>query len=314
MLSFGLPDPGSTAKEQSMTHHDKPLSPLRARMLEDLALRKFAPTTQAHYIRAVEKLSAFLKRSPATASAEELRQFQLDRVKRGVSRTTINATITGLRFFFEITLEDPVRMKQMSHVRVERKLPVILSVEEVTQLIGAAPNLKSKAALSVAYGAGLRAREVCSLKISDIDSQRKLLRIEQGKGRRDRYALLSPTLLKVLRRWWVEANAQGKMLPGGWIFPGMELINARSARQLNRIVHSAAERAKLTKSVNTHMLRHCFATHLLERGVDIRDIQVLLGHKQLNTTAAYSHVAIAILRDIVGPLEHLPPEPEPPDD
>ena len=297
-----------------MTRPDKPLSPLRARMLEDLTLRKFAPTTQANYIRAVENLTAFIKRSPATASAEELRQFQLDMVKRGVSRTTINATISGLRFFFEITVEDPARMKQMSHVRVERKLPVILSVEEVARLIGAAPNLKSKAALSVAYGAGLRASEVCSLKISDIDSQRKLLRIEQGKGRRDRYALLSPTLLKVLRRWWVEANAQGKMLPGGWIFPGMELINPLSARQLNRIVHLAAERATLTKAVNTHMLRHCFATHLLERGVDIRYIQVLLGHKELNTTASYSHVAIAMLRDIVGSLEQLPAEPEPPDD
>jgi len=297
-----------------MTHPNTPTSPLRARMLEDLALRKLEPKTQAHYIRAVENLTAFLKRSPATASAEELRQFQLDMVKRGVSRITINATITGLRFFFRITVNDPERMKLMSFVRVERKLPVILSVEEVAQLIGAAPNLKSKAMLSVAYGAGLRASEVCSLKISDIDSQRQLLRVEQGKGRKDRYALLSPSLLKVLRHWWVEANAQGKMLPGGWMFPGMDPINPLSARQLNRIVHTAAERAQLAKAVNTHMLRHCFATHLLEYGVDIRHIQVLLGHRKLTTTAGYAHVALAMLRDIIGPLEHLPSEPEPPGD
>ena len=297
-----------------MTDNHKPISPLRARMLDDLTLRKFGPKTSAGYIRAVKNLAAFLNRSPDQASAEDLRRFQLDMAQRGVSRTTINATISGLRFFFEVTLERPEVMKKMKPVRVERRLPVILSVKEMGQLLANAQNLKARAAMSVGYGAGLRASEVCSLKLSDIESKRKLLRVEQGKGRKDRYALLSPVLLGVLRQWWRYAHAQGKMLPGGWLFPGQNPVNPITARMLNRYVHHAAEQARLDKRVTSHTLRHCFATHLLERKVDIRYIQVLLGHAKLNTTAGYSHVATEVLRDIVSPLEQLPPEPEPPED
>jgi integrase/recombinase XerD len=257
-------------------------TPLRQRMLDDMRMRKMAEHTQEGYIRAVRKLAAFLKRSPDSASVEDLRRFQLHLVDSGSGPVTINATITGLKFFFDITLSQPELMAKMQHVRVPRTLPVVLSREEAARLIAAAPNLKHQAALSVAYGAGLRASEVISLKVGDIDSQRMTLRVEQGKGRKDRYAMLSPVLLERLRAWWRLGHAQGKILPGGWLFPGLDPVDPLTARQLNRAVHGAADAAKIDKRVSTHTLRHSFATHLLEQKVDIRVIQVLLGHKKLD--------------------------------
>jgi site-specific recombinase XerD len=183
---------------------------------------------------------------------------------------------------------------------------VVLSCDEVARLIAAAPNPKYQAALSVAYGAGLRASEVCALKVTDIDSERMTLRVEQGKGRKDRYAMLSPVLLERLRAWWRMGHAQGKMLPGGWLFPGLNPMDPLSTRQLNRAVHLAADAAHIDKRVSMHTLRHCFATHLLEQKVDIRVIQVLLGHKRLETTALYTHVATEVLRAVISPLETLP--------
>jgi site-specific recombinase XerD len=235
-------------------------------------------------------------------------------VSTGVSGTTINATITGLRFFFEITLEQPDAMKRMSSVQVERKLPTVLSIEEVTRVLKAAPGIKYQAALSVAYGAGLRASEVVGLKVTDIDRERMLIRVEQGKGGKDRNAILSPKLHELLRDWWRTARSQGKMLPGGWLFPGLDPVNPLSTRQLNRACHAAVELAEIDKRVSMHTFRHSFATHLLEQGVDIRVIQVLLGHKKLETTALYSQVATRTLRDVVSPLEHLTLEPIPPAD
>lgn len=220
---------------------------------------------------------------------------------------TINATISGLRFFFEITLERGELMAMMSPVREPRKLPVVLSREEVARLIAAARNPKHRAALSVAYGAGLRANEVVSLKLGDIDSERMTLRVEQGKGRKDRYAMLSPVLLERLRAWWRVGHAQGKVLPSGWLFPGMNPVDPLTTRQLNRAIHAAAAAAHIDKRVSMHSLRHSFATHLLEQKVDIRVIQVLLGHKKLETTSMYTHVATEILREVVSPLEILPP-------
>jgi integrase/recombinase XerD len=283
-------------------------TPLRQRMLDDMRMRKMAEHTQEGYIRAVRKLAAFLKRSPDTASVEDLRRFQLQLVDSGAGPVTINATITGLKFFFDITLSQPELMAKMQHVRVPRTLPVVLSREEAARLIAAAPNLKHQAALSVAYGAGLRASEVISLKVSDIDSQRMTLRVEQGKGRKDRYAMLSPVLLERLRAWWRVGHAQGKILPGGWLFPGLDPMDPLTARQLNRAVHGAADAAKIDKRVSTHTLRHSFATHLLEQKVDIRVIQVLLGHKKLETTSMYAQVATDLLRSVISPLDK--PEPE----
>jgi len=280
-------------------------TPLRRRMIEDMTMRKLNPKTQSAYIRAVRKLAQFLGRSPDTATAEELRCFQLHLVELGVSSITLNATITGLRFFFEVTLNRPDALTGMSHVYEPRKLPVILSVEEVTRLIEATGGLKYKAALSIAYGAGLRASEVVHLKVSDIDSQRMVIRVEQGKGKKDRYAMLSPALLELLRAWYRHARSQRMMLPGGWLFPGQNPVNPLSTRQLNRAFHLTLEAAGIDKRVSLHSLRHAFATHLLEQNEDIRVIQVLLGHKKLDTTARYTQVATKILHKVKGPLESL---------
>ena len=197
------------------------ISPLRQRMLEDMRMRKLEPRTQEAYIRAVRKLADYLKRSPQAATEEDLRNFQLHLVDTGSSPMTLNATLTGLKFFFDITLGRIELMAKMQPVKLPRTLPVVLSCEEVSRLLAAAHNIKHQVALSVAYGAGLRASEVVSLRVTDVDSQRMTLRVEQGKGAKDRYAMLSPVLLQRLRTWWHLAHAQGKMLPGGWLFPGM---------------------------------------------------------------------------------------------
>ncbi len=274
-------------------------------MIEDMTMRKLSPKTQSTYIRTVRKLAQFLGRSPDTATAEELRCFQLHLVEHGVSSITLNATITGLRFFFEVTLNRHDALTMMDRVYEPRKLPVILSIEEVTCLIEAAGGLKYKAALSIAYGAGLRASEVVHLKVSDIDSQRMVLRVEQGKGKTARSAMLSPTLLELLRAWYRHACTQRMMLPGGWLFPGQNPVNPLSTRQLNRAFHLTLEAAGIDKRVSLHSLRHAFATHLLEQNEDIRVIQVLLGHKKLDTTARYAQVATKILHKVKGPLESL---------
>jgi site-specific recombinase XerD len=283
------------------------VSPLRQRMLEDMRMRKFEPKTQSSYLRAVRNLAAFLKASPDTASAEDLRRFQMHMVEQGTSPITLNATISGLKFFFDVTLGRGELMAKMQPVRVPLTLPVVLSRLEVSRLLAATRNLKHQTALSVAYGTGLRASEVTSLKVGDIDSQRMTLRVEQGKGRKDRYALLPPILLERLRAWWRVGHAQGKILHNGWLFPGMDPVDPLTTRQLNRAIHAAAEAAEIDKRVSMHTLRHSFATHLLEQKVDIRVIQVLLGHKQLETTTIYTHVATDLLREVISPLEGLPP-------
>ncbi len=282
------------------------ISPLRQRMLDDMKMRRLAEGTQAAYVRAVKRLAQYLGCSPATATDEDLRRFQLHLVESDMSSGTLNATITGLRFLFEVTLGSPERMAKMSTVREPIRLPVVLSVEDVARLLATAVNLKARTALSVAYGAGLRAAEVVSLKIADIDSQRMLIRVDQGKGGKDRDAKLSPILHRLLRHWYVEARATGKMLPGGWLFPGMNPVNHLSTRQLSRLFRLSAAAAGIDKRATLHTLRHSFATHMLEAGVDIRVIQVLLGHKKLDTTARYSHVATKTLREVTSPLDSLP--------
>jgi integrase/recombinase XerD len=294
-----------------MSIEHRAISPLRQRMIEDMTLRKLSEKTQSGYLRWVKHFTRFLGRSPDTATAEDLRRYQLHLSQSGVSRISLNAAVTALRFFCEVTLGRAELMAKMSHVRVPRKLPVVLSPEEVERLLDAAPGLKYKAALAVAYGAGLRVSEVVALKVEDIDSRRMVIRVDQGKGRKDRYVMLSPTLLALLRAWWREANARGKMLPHGWLFPGQDPINPLCARQLNRACHAAAAAAGITKRVSPHSLRHAFATHLLEHKEDIRVIQVLLGHKKLETTALYAQVATRTLSAVTSPLDRLTPQ-EPP--
>jgi site-specific recombinase XerD len=238
---------------------DQAISPLRRRMIEDMTIRKLAPKTQASYIRAVRNFTIFLGRSPDQASAEDLRHYQLHLASSGVTVPSQNATVTALRFFFTVTLARGEVTDRMPFVREPRKLPVVLSPEEVARFLQAAPGLKYRAALSVAYGAGLRANEVIALKIGDIDSTRMVIRVEQGKGRKDRYVMLSGHLLELLRAWWKVAR------PQGWLFPGQNPVNPLTTRPLNRACHAAAQAARIDKRVSLHTLRHSFATHLLEQ-------------------------------------------------
>ena len=279
----------------------KPISPLRQRMINDMTVRNFVPDTQREYIRAVKNLTIFLGRAPDTATAEDLRAFQLHMTETGVRPPTVNATVTALRFLFKVTVDKPETTRHLVFVFEPRKLPRILPPEDVLRLLEAAPNPKSKSALSVAYGAGLRAMEVVALKVADIDSQRMLLRVEMGKGRKDRFAMLSPQLLELLRDWYRIAR------PRVYMFPGRDKIGPMTTRQLNRICHMAAELAGLPKWIAPHTLRHSFATHLLEQNIDVRVIQVLLGHAKLDTTARYTQVATNIIRQVMSPLDRLTP-------
>jgi integrase/recombinase XerD len=248
---------------------DKAISPLRRRMIEDMTVRGFTACTQRGYLAAVERFTVFLGRSPDRATAEDLRRFQLHLRSTGASATTMNHAVSALRFLFGVTLSRGDGEVGMTTVRQPRRLPVILSPEEVARLLDAAPGLKSRAALSLAYGAGLRASEVVSLKVCDIDSQREVIRIEQGKGRKDRYAMLSADLLALLRAWWRAGRDEGVMLApgsfgGGWLFPGQNPVNHLTTRQLSRIFHAAKDAAGIDKRVSLHTLRHCPHGELVE--------------------------------------------------
>lgn len=280
-------------------------APLRQRVNEDMTMRKLATKTQIAYIRGINRLCEHLKHPVETATEEELREFQLFMVNHGVSGITVNATLTALKFLFQVTLDNPGVIARICPVTVARKLPVVLSVDEAKRFMASATHPKFKAALAVAYGAGLRVSEVVALKVSDIDSKRMAIRVEQGKGSRDRYAMLSPVLLEHLRDWWRFANQQGQMFEGGWLFPGLNPIDHMTARHLSRICKQTANAASIEKNVSMHTLRHSFATHLLEAKVDIRIIQVLLGHAQLSTTARYTQVATDLLKEVISPLDTL---------
>jgi integrase/recombinase XerD len=271
----------------------------RQRMIEDMSLRNLAPRTQEAYIRGCKKLAAFLRRSPDTATAEDIRLFQLHLAEQGVSICTRNRTMTGVAFLFRVTLRRPEIADQIEYIAEPLKIPVVLSPAEVRRLLDAAPSFKCRLLLSLAYGCGLRASEVVSLKVSDIDSAQMVIRIEQAKGRKDRYVMLSPELLDMLRQWWNAAR------PQGWLFPGQPAVNPLTTRQLNRLFHLAAKAAETNKGATLHSLRHSFATHLLESKLDIRMIQALLGHKRLDTTAHYTRVATELISKVVSPLDQL---------
>ena len=293
-----------------------PISPLRQRLLDDMAMRRFGPETQRNYLRDVGRFATWLQRSPHTATAEDIRRFQIEQQEAGVPAPTMNSIVGALRFFFTHTLDRPDLARKLIRTRQVRKIPVVLTMAEVRRLLDATRSLKHQAALSVAYGAGLRVAEVSALKVSDIDSKRMLLRIERGKGGRYRNAMLPEGLLLLLRDWWRAGRQQGVLLPEGWLFPGQSASVPISTRQLYRVVVEAAEAADIAKRVGPHTLRHSFATHLLEDGVDIRVIQALLGHAKLNTTAFYAQVATKTVRSVVSPLDRLAlaaPDEEAPD-
>lgn len=278
---------------------DKAISPLRRRMIEDMAIRNFTAKTQKDYIRQVKNFSAFFGRSPDKATTEDIRRYQLHMKANGASVSTMAGAVSALRFFFNNTLGRRDIGNLIPTPREIRKLPVVLSQEEVAQLLECAPGLKAQAALSVAYGAGLRSSEVVSLKIGDIDRERKIIRVEQGKGNKDRLVMLSPHLRDVLRAWWMISRSRG------WLFPGQNPVNPMTARQLRRYCHTAKAAGEIDKPVTPRTLRHSFATHLLEQGVDIRVIQALLGHKNINTTTIYTQVATRIIKEVRSPLENL---------
>jgi len=270
---------------------DEKTSPLRQRMIEDMTIRGIGEKAQSAHIRGVKHLASFLGRTPDTATADDLRAYQLEMTEKNVSAATFNSRIVALRFFFGVTCDKEEMKRYMQFKRKPHRQPIVLSVEEVSDLLAAVPGpgLKFRAALGISYGAGLRAAEVCNLRLVDLDSDRMLIHVEHGKNGKDRKAMLSPALLNLLRDYWREAR------PEGWLFPGKPKINPLSPRQLNRAFTSAKHMAGIKKKATLHTMRHSFATHLLEAGTDVRVIQVLLGHAKLSTTARYTHVSYTSL-------------------
>ena len=286
-----------------------PIHPLRQRMTEDMTLRGMRSITQKNYLRAVRNCCAYTRRKPQVLSAEDARSFLLHLQSRGLSIGSINGHSAALRFFLRVTLGRSAEIDRVPILKERRTLPMVLTPEEVARIIAAAPGLKYKTAISITYGAGLRASETASLKVANIDSRAMTLSIEQGKGRKDRKAKLSPPLLEVLRRWWQVAR------PQVWLFPSrIGILNPISSRQLSRQFQHAVEAAEIKKPgrVTLHTLRHSFATHLLEAGTDIRVIQVMLGHAKLETTSIYTQVSPKLLQDAKSPFDSLPTIERPP--
>jgi len=268
-------------------------------MIEDMTIRNLSPATQQSYIYAVAKFSRHFSRSPDRLGLEEVRAYQLHLIAQQRSWSHINQTVCALRFFYGVTLGRSDATEQIVAAREPQRLPVVLSGEEITRFLEAVPGLRNRVALTTAYGAGLRVGEVVRLTAAAIDSSRMLIRIEHGKGGKDRYVMLSPQLLQVLRTYYRLAR------PGRWLFPGHDPAEPVSIATLQDACRQAARQANLDKPVTVHTLRHSFATHLLEAGTDIRIIQVLLGHARLSTTARYTQVATHLIADTASPLDHL---------
>ena len=283
------------------------VSPLRQRMIEDMNARKLCAGTQRGHLRSCKRFAAFLKRSPDTATAEDIRRFQLQLAETGMSICNRNRIMTGLRFLFRVTLRRLDLAAEIYHLREPQKVPLVMSPDETKRLLAVASNLKVRVLLSLSYGCGLRAGEVVRLKVKHIDSAQKIIRIEQSKGRKDRNVMLSPETLALLRQWWKARRGYDATTPvqERWLFPGRRPGKPMTTRQLSRLFHAAAEAAGIKKGVTLHALRHSFATHLLDRGTDIRKIQALLGHDKLDTTARYTRVATGMIADIESPLDLL---------
>lgn len=275
------------------------MTPLRQRMLEDLRVRNFSPTTQRAYIYAVARFAQHFGKSPELLGPEDIRVYQLHLLSKQLAWSTFKVSICALRFLYGVTLGKDWAVRHIPYPRQPRKLPVILSLAELQQFFEAIPNLKHRAALMTAYAAGLRVSEVVALKITDIDSQRMVIRIEQGKGRKDRYVMLSPRLLMLLRTYWKTVR------PKEWLFTGYKPNQHLSVRALQVVCHNAWQNSGLTKPVTMHSLRHCFATHLLEKGTDLRTIQLLMGHRSLATTGRYLSVATSSICSTASPLDLL---------
>jgi len=275
------------------------MSPLRRRMIEDMKVRNLSPATQRSYVNAVVRFSRHFDHSPHLLGIEEVRAYQVHLVGHGISWSGLNKVVCALRFFYGVTLARSDLPQRIPHAREPRKLPVVLSAQEVVRFLDAVPNLKSRVALTTAYAAGLRVSEVARLKIADIDSRRMVIRVEQGKGGKDRYVMLSPQLLRILRRYYQLEQ------PRHWLFAGRDRSRPLSSEVLHAACRSAGAAATLGKRVTVHTLRHSFATHLLEAGTDIRIIQALLGHSNVSTTVLYTRVSPGTVRKTASPLDRL---------
>ena len=284
------------------------ITPLRQRMIEDMSARKLCVGTQSGHIRSCKRFAAFLKRSPITASLEDIRRFQLHLADTGVSICNRNRIMTGLRFLFRVTLRRLDLAEEIYHIREPQKLPLVMSADEIKRLLAVASSLKTRVLLSLGYGCGLRAREIVRLKVKHIDSAQKIIRIEQSKGRKDRNVMLSDEMLGLLRQWWKARPRHDAGIPPEerWLFPSRKSASKPiTTRHLNRLFHDAADAAGIRKHVTLHSLRHSFATHLLEHDTHIRKIQLLLGHEKLETTARYLHVATGMISAVESPLDRL---------
>jgi len=288
------------------------VSPLRQRMIEDMTARKLGAGTQRLHISSCKRFAAFLQRSPDTATVEDIRRFQLHLAETGTGICNRNRIVTGLRFLFRVTLRRPDLAAEIYHLREPQKIPQVISLDEARRLLAVADSLRTRLLLSLAYGCGLRAGEVVRLKVKHIDSAQRIIRIEQAKGRKDRNVMLSPELLDLLRQWWrvrPSRHDAGTPLEERWLFPSQKSAQGASkpitTRQLMRLFHEAVDAAGIRKNVTLHVLRHSFATHLLERGTDIRIIQALLGHAKLDATARYTRVATGMIASIESPLDLL---------
>jgi integrase/recombinase XerD len=283
------------------------MTPLRRRMSEDMQLRNFAPETQRNYIHHVKGLAEFYQLSPELLDLEDIREYQLHLInERQQSPQTVNQFVSAVKFLYRETLETVWPEGVLPRPRIPHKLPVVLSPGEMNAFFSHVGTLRYRAALMTAYGAGLRVSEVVRLKISDIDSTRGLLRVEQGKGKKDRYAMLSPRLLKVMRAWWRVERSED------WLFPGRTPGKHMDAGMLQLVCGQAAELAGIAKRVRVHTLRHSFATHLLDQGVDLRVIQELLGHTRIDTTARYAQVSPRLVSVTKSPLDQLGRKPRAP--
>jgi site-specific recombinase XerD len=275
-------------------------------MIEDMTIRNLSPATQRSYIHAVARFSDYFGRSPDRLTLDDVRAYQVHLASKGVAWGSLNQVVCALRFFYGVTLDQAIIPERIPYAREPRKLPTVLSAEEVVRFLEAVSSLKSRVALTTAYAAGLRVSEVAALKVADIESDRMVMRIENGKGGKQRYVMLSGPLLGVLRSYWRLTR------PSLFLFPGRTLDKPIEPTVLHAACRSAAAAAGIDKRVSVHVLRHSFATHLLESGTDIRIIQVLLGHEQLSTTARYTHVSTGLIAGTASPLDRLSLDVTPP--
>jgi site-specific recombinase XerD len=285
------------------------VSKLRLRMIDDMTARQLTRDTQRSHIYSCKRLAAYLKRSPATATADEVRAFQLYLMESGCSICNRNRIMTGVKFLLRVTLRRHDLVPEIYYLKEPQRLPLVLSQAEAERLLEAADKLKVKVMLTLCYGCGLRAGEVCRLKAGDIDSELDIIRIVQAKGRKDRHVMLPPQVLGLLRQWWKARprhHDEGVPAKERWLFPGRQPGQPITTRQLSRLFHEVAGAADIKKQVSLHSLRHSFATHLFEQGLDIRLIQAVLGHHKLDTTARYTRVATSRIASIPSPLSGTP--------